>query len=71
MGLLIGTVVGALVQRVERNRRTVAVSDEMIELILEEAEESMDGAVAHARQNFSGVRTGRATPVLVEKMPVM
>jgi len=71
MGLLIGTVAGALVQRVGRNRRAVAVSDEMIELVLEEAEESMAGAVAHARQNFSGVRTGRATPVLVEKMPVM
>lgn len=47
------------------------MSDEMIELILEEVEDSMAGAVAHARQNFSGVRTGRATPVLVEKMPVI
>lgn len=43
----------------------------MIELILEEAQDSMAGAVSHARQQFSGVRTGRATPVLVEKMPVM
>ena len=43
----------------------------MIELILEDAKDSMDGAVSHARQQFSGVRTGRATPVLVEKMPVM
>lgn len=42
----------------------------MIELILEDAEESMAGAVAHAKQNFSGVRTGRATPVLVEKLPI-
>ena len=49
----------------------IAVSDEMIELILEDAKDSMEGAVAHAKQNFSGVRTGRATPVLVEKMPVM
>lgn len=47
------------------------MSDEMIDLVLEEAEESMTGAVAHAKQNFSGVRTGRATPVLVEKMPVI
>lgn len=46
------------------------MSDEMIEMILEEAEESMTGAVAHAKREFSGVRTGRATPVLVEKMPV-
>ena len=43
----------------------------MIELILEDARDSMEGAVAHARQNFSGVRTGRATPVLVEKLQVM
>lgn len=47
------------------------MSDEMIELILEDARESMEGAVAHARQNFGGVRTGRATPVLVEKLQVM
>lgn len=46
------------------------MSDELIELILEDAEESMDGAVAHTRQEFSGVRTGRATPVLVEKLPI-
>ena len=46
------------------------MSDEMIELILEDAKDSMDGAVTHAKQNFSGVRTGRATPVLVEKMPI-
>lgn len=42
----------------------------MIELILEEAGDSMSGAVGHVRQNFSGVRTGRATPTLVEKLPV-
>lgn len=47
------------------------MSDELIDLVLEEAAESMAGAVAHARQQFGGVRTGRATPVLVEKMPVM
>jgi ribosome recycling factor len=42
----------------------------MIELILDDAAEKMDGAVTHTRQDFSGVRTGRATPVLVEKMPI-
>lgn len=42
----------------------------MIDLILEDAEERMQGAVEHARRDFSGVRTGRATPVLVEKMMV-
>ncbi len=42
----------------------------MIEMILEEAAESMDGAVGHAKRGFSGVRTGRATPALVDKMQV-
>lgn len=30
----------------------------------------MAKAVEHARSDFAGVRTGRATPVLVEKLPV-
>ena len=42
----------------------------MIELILDDAEESMSGAVVHTKREFSGVRTGRATPVLVEKLSV-
>jgi len=42
----------------------------MIELVLEEAADSMSGAVGHVRQNFGGVRTGRATPTLVEKLSV-
>lgn len=46
------------------------MSNEMIDLILEEAEEKMTNAVAHVRSDFSGVRTGRATPALVEKLPV-
>jgi len=46
------------------------MSDEMIELILEDAEDSMRGAVDHAKNAFGGVRTGRATPALVEKMPI-
>ena len=42
----------------------------MISMILDEAREGMAKAVSHARSEFAGVRTGRATPVLVEKMPV-
>lgn len=42
----------------------------MIELILEDTAERMAGAVTHTRRDFSGVRTGRATPVLVEKIPI-
>jgi ribosome recycling factor len=42
----------------------------MISMVLEEAKERMVKAVARARSDFSGVRTGRATPVLVEKLPV-
>jgi ribosome recycling factor len=46
------------------------VSDDMISMILDEARERMAKAVSHARSEFAGVRTGRATPVLVEKLPV-
>jgi ribosome recycling factor len=43
---------------------------EMIELILDEASEKMEKALAHTRQEFGSVRTGRATPALVERLPV-
>jgi len=46
------------------------MSDEMIDMILMEAEEKMTGAVSHAKREFSGVRTGRATPALVDKLVV-
>jgi ribosome recycling factor len=42
----------------------------MADLVLAEADDKMVKAVAHARSEFAGVRTGRATPALVEKMPV-
>ncbi|HPU38950.1 MAG TPA: ribosome recycling factor [Microthrixaceae bacterium] len=46
------------------------MSDELIQAVLEDAGEQMDKAVAHARHEFAGVRTGRANPGLVEKLPV-
>lgn len=46
------------------------MSSEMIDLILDDAAEKMDAAVTHARREFSGVRTGRASSALVEKLPV-
>jgi len=42
----------------------------MISMVLDEAREKMAKAVDHARAEFAGVRTGRATPALVEKLPV-
>jgi ribosome recycling factor len=44
--------------------------DDMISMILDEAREKMAKAVSHARAEYGSVRTGRATPALVEKMPV-
>ena len=35
-----------------------------------EASERMAKAVTHTKSEFAGVRTGRATPALVEKLPV-
>ncbi len=46
------------------------MSDEMSQLILDEIVEKMKKTVAHARQEFASIRTGRASPALVEKIPV-
>jgi ribosome recycling factor len=46
------------------------VTDELVTLVLDEAREKMTKAVTHARHEFAGIRTGRAAPSLVEKLPV-
>jgi ribosome recycling factor len=46
------------------------VSGEMAEVVLSETTDKMRRAVAHARGEFSSIRTGRAAPALVEKIPV-
>ena len=43
---------------------------EMLDLVIEDAREKMEKAVGHARAEFATVRTGRAAPALVEKLPV-
>ncbi|MCB0977275.1 MAG: ribosome recycling factor [Acidimicrobiales bacterium] len=42
----------------------------MTSLILDEAREKMNRAVSHTRADFGSIRTGRAAPALVEKLPV-
>ncbi|HZA74880.1 MAG TPA: ribosome recycling factor [Acidimicrobiales bacterium] len=44
--------------------------DDVIPMVLDEARDKMAKAVSHARSEFTGVRTGRAAPALVEKLPV-
>lgn len=46
------------------------MSDEMIAMILDDARDRMAKAVSHSRVEFSGIRTGRAAPALVEKLIV-
>ena len=46
------------------------MSAELIKLVLDDAHEKMAKAVDHARKEFSSIRTGRAAPALVEKLPV-
>ncbi len=41
---------------------------EMIELVLSDAEDRMDKAVAHSKHEFSSIRSGRAAPQLVERL---
>lgn len=46
------------------------MSEELTGLALEEATDKMAKTVSHTRQEFAGVRTGRASPALVEKINV-
>jgi ribosome recycling factor len=43
---------------------------ELIQAALEECRERMHKAVDHAKADFASVRTGRASPVLIEKLRV-
>lgn len=43
---------------------------EMTDLVLEDANEKMEGAVAHARREMATIRTGRASSAFVEKLNV-
>ena len=44
--------------------------DEMRKLVFDECRDKMRKAVAHLQEEFGGIRTGRATPSLVEKIKV-
>ena len=46
------------------------MSDDMVAMVLDDARERMNRAVVHTRADFSNIRTGRAAPALVEKLPV-
>lgn len=44
--------------------------NEMIELIIEDTESKMEGAVSHTRREMATIRTGRASSSFVEKLQV-
>ena len=44
--------------------------DELADLVIEEAKDKMAKAIEHVKADFGSVRTGRATPALVESMLV-
>jgi ribosome recycling factor len=44
--------------------------DGVVDLVLDDAREKMEKAVEHCRAEFGSVRTGRATPKLVERLDV-
>jgi len=46
------------------------MTDEVIRETVKDAESRMKGAITALEEDLSGIRTGRATPALVEKMPV-
>lgn len=43
---------------------------ELADLVLEDAKDRMEKALAHSRSEFASVRSGRAAPQLVEKLTV-
>src|SRR5690606_31032721 len=47
-----------------------AMTDDMASVVLDDTRERMQRAVVHARAEFANIRTGRAAPALVEKLPV-
>jgi len=48
----------------------VSDAEELVQAALEECRDKMHKAVDHTRADFAGVRTGRASPALVEKLKV-
>jgi ribosome recycling factor len=48
----------------------VSADDSLLDAVLSDAREKMAKAVTHASADFATVRTGRASPVLVEKLRV-
>ena len=48
----------------------MTADDSLIDAVLSDTREKMAKAVAHAQADFATVRTGRASPVLVEKLRV-
>ena len=46
------------------------MSEELLQMILDEAKEKMTESVAHARREFGTVRTGRASSSIVERLTV-
>jgi ribosome recycling factor len=44
--------------------------DTLVGAVLEDARDKMHKAVAHTQADFSGVRTGRATPGLIENLKI-
>jgi ribosome recycling factor len=46
------------------------MDDSFVEAVLDDSREKMVKAVAHTRADFGSVRTGRAAPVLVEKLRI-
>jgi ribosome recycling factor len=48
----------------------VSGGDDLVGMALDDAREKMQKAVAHARHEFAGIRTGRANSALLEKLSV-
>ena len=73
-GEKIGTLITALSRREPHHRHRTRpddskeATDQVIDETLFEAEEKMERAVEHAKEEFAAIRTGRATPAMFSKI---
>jgi len=63
-------VIRAITKTTGNTSRSREATEQVIDETLFEAEEKMESAVEHAKEEFAAIRTGRATPAMFSKIVV-
>ena len=66
--ILVIFLAGLAIYRTSGRRKTVSTDE--IKGLMKDAESRMNGAIQSLSDDLAGIRTGRASPALVEKLPV-